>query len=49
MTEKILLVDDEQDFLDVLSERMRARHGCGNLVNRGQGQAAMPDPARLIS
>ena len=25
MTEKILLVDDEQDFLDALSERMRAR------------------------
>lgn len=25
MTEKILLVDDEADFLEVLSERMRAR------------------------
>lgn len=25
MTEKVLLVDDEQDFLDALSERMRAR------------------------
>ena len=25
MAEKILLVDDEQDFLDALSERMRAR------------------------
>jgi len=25
MTEKVLLIDDEQDFLDALSERMRAR------------------------
>lgn len=25
MTEKVLLVDDEQDFLDALSERMEAR------------------------
>ena len=25
MTEKVLIVDDEQDFLDALSERMRAR------------------------
>ncbi|MBU0756330.1 MAG: response regulator [Planctomycetes bacterium] len=25
MTEKVLLVDDEQDFLDALAERMRAR------------------------
>jgi len=25
MTEKVLLVDDEQDFLDSLAERMRAR------------------------
>ncbi|RPH38549.1 MAG: response regulator, partial [Desulfobulbaceae bacterium] len=25
MTEKILLIDDEQDFLTVMSERMEAR------------------------
>ena len=26
MTEKILMIDDEQDFLDVMSERMEARN-----------------------
>lgn len=25
MTEKVLLVDDEQDFLSIMSERMNAR------------------------
>ena len=25
MTEKVLLVDDEQEFLEIMSERMKAR------------------------
>lgn len=39
MTEKVLLVDDEVDFLDTLSERMRARGM--NVVTSSSGEEAL--------